>query len=687
MATVKSVKVNYEPRDDKADFAFGNIASRYGATHRYITYDGKPVIILAGEFHYSRYDSRLWEIEILKMKAQGLNCISTYVFWNHHERKCGSFDFSGNNDVELFIRLCKKHGMKVILRIGPWCHGEVKRGGFSDYTALIAGKRNNTPVYLYFVKRFWAQLADRIKQYFDGETVICVQLENEYGGSIGHIVRLREIAEQCGIKTPFFAMTAWPTNTPDGRFLPLFGGYPEAPWTQHKRPLKPEGRFAITEGRSEIAIGEDLLGKQRSGADFSSFPYALCETGTGNQVTQHRRPLISENDGYGVAFAKLASGAVWLGYYMYHGGRNPSDKPMQESRRTFYPNDYPIVDYDFQAPISKDGDVRGHADRLRLLHYFLLQNQEKFARTQTFFSKDRTMPYFSYRADENGGYVFLSNYERGASLKDENVDIDVVAEHYRVNVKGLEVPAGAMFFFPVMQKYGGVTYDYVTAQPVAQTEENGEKHVYFVKYGREVRISVKGNQSVISTNTLATGGEDNKCVMHFLTPEEAKKLYVVSGRVVFSDFPLFEKDNKLYAEEPTRAGKNCVDLKRVDPVKLPFDTYMFSSGKREFYRLSFDNGILDEGDVEVTLAFNGLNLQIFKNQKLVDDCFNIDGKCVFRLARIVGEEKGRAELTIRACAATARGKGNVYNETGIVPGQTQVSVHEIKKITINEVKL
>lgn len=53
-------------------------------------------------------------------------------------------------------------------------------------------------------------------------------------------------------------------------------------------------------------------------------------------------------DGYGVGFAKFASGAAWLGYYMFCGGRNPNHRLLQENRLTGYPNNYPIIDYDFR---------------------------------------------------------------------------------------------------------------------------------------------------------------------------------------------------------------------------------------------------------------------------------------------------------------------------------------------------
>lgn len=190
----KRIDVVYTPCDVRENFAFGNVPTAYDATSRYITLDGVPVTVTAGEFHFSRYDCRFWEMEILKMKAQGLDCVSTYVFWNHHERRPGKFDFGGNNDINRFVSLCKRHGLKVILRIGPWCHGEVRRGGFPDYLAFVPGKRKSTPLYMHFVKRFWTALAERVKEFCDGETIFAVQLENEYTGNISHIVKLREAA-------------------------------------------------------------------------------------------------------------------------------------------------------------------------------------------------------------------------------------------------------------------------------------------------------------------------------------------------------------------------------------------------------------------------------------------------------------------------------------------------------------
>ena len=54
---------------------------------------------------------------------------------------------------------------------------------------------------------------------------------------------------------------------------------------------------------------------------------------------------------------------------MYHGGGDLIGKlsTLQESQATNYPNDLPIINYDFQAPIGQFGQIR---DSYHLLQPF-----------------------------------------------------------------------------------------------------------------------------------------------------------------------------------------------------------------------------------------------------------------------------------------------------------------------------
>ncbi len=137
---------------------------------------------IVGEFHYSRYPEREWEQEILKIKAGGIQVISTYVFWIHHEEIEGQFDWSGQRNLRRFVQLCAKHGMYVWIRVGPWAHGEVRNGGLPDWLLLKTATRENNPTYLKYVTRFYGQIGEQTKGLFwkDGGRIIGVQLENEY---------------------------------------------------------------------------------------------------------------------------------------------------------------------------------------------------------------------------------------------------------------------------------------------------------------------------------------------------------------------------------------------------------------------------------------------------------------------------------------------------------------------------
>ena len=118
----------YDPADAKSPSGH-----TLGLNAQYLTLDGKPWLPVMGEIHYSRVPEAEWETEILKMKSAGVQIISTYIIWIHHEEVEGQWDWTGNKDLRHFVQLCAKHGMYVVPRIGPWSHAEVRNGGFPDW--------------------------------------------------------------------------------------------------------------------------------------------------------------------------------------------------------------------------------------------------------------------------------------------------------------------------------------------------------------------------------------------------------------------------------------------------------------------------------------------------------------------------------------------------------------------------
>src|SRR5947209_10545330 len=81
--------------------------------------DGQPFQIRAGEMHYSRVPREYWRDRLRKMRAMGLNAVSTYMFWNVHEPEPNKFHFKGNDDAAAFVRTAQEEGLWVLLRPGP----------------------------------------------------------------------------------------------------------------------------------------------------------------------------------------------------------------------------------------------------------------------------------------------------------------------------------------------------------------------------------------------------------------------------------------------------------------------------------------------------------------------------------------------------------------------------------------
>lgn len=675
-------------------FRYGNIKSPYGVNTLYFTKNGKPFLPVAGELHFSRLPRECWKRELLKMKDCGLNTVSTYVFWNYHEEKKGFFNFSGDYDIAHFLSICEEIDMPCILRIGPWCHGEVVRGGFPKRINKMLCKRTDDIKYLKEVEEFWQGLYKQVSPYLNGKTVLGIQLENEYTGSTKHIRTLRKIAEKIGFKTPFFTMTAWPSNCPDDEFLPMVGGYPDAPWSMGKKELKPANRFAIMPGRTEAEIGDDLIKNKKSTKNnaFKFVPFASCETGPGNQVTQHRRPYISEKDGYGVGFAKFASGCNFLGYYMFHGGRNPINAFMQESKITGYPNNYPVIDYDFQAPISRYGECRPHGDMLRLMHMFTQYFDTQICTKQAYFPKWKSAdPYdvsflkCSVRMDKNMcGYFFASTYEKGLKYHDfKNVSVKLDMNGKRIALPEIDVKADSMFFYPFNLDIGGVHFDYILAQPIARFKQNGKTVCYFTECeGVNPKYSVNGIEKKLKIGDDGITEQNVKIIV--LPIKQAKKMHIAGNCVIFTNATVYTENNIVYCEKKESLDlPGCIKFKQCKKVSLPYGYYLYSHGKRQYYELEVYFKLLDNYfDIELQFDFSGLNLQVFSGNILINDYFNIDGNFVMRLREYKDFIKN-GKLIIRTVDRTKFGVGNVYQEITPKKRKTQLVLSKINKITID----
>ncbi|XP_060978234.1 beta-galactosidase-1-like protein 3 [Dama dama] len=151
----------------------------------YFTLEGHEFLILGGSVHYFRVPRASWRDRLLKLRACGFNTVTTYVPWNLHEPQRGTFDFSGNLDLEAFILLAEEVGLWVILRPGPYICSEMDLGGLPSWLLQdpTLQLRTTNRSFVNAVNKYFDHLIPRVAplQYRRGGPIIAVQVENEYG--------------------------------------------------------------------------------------------------------------------------------------------------------------------------------------------------------------------------------------------------------------------------------------------------------------------------------------------------------------------------------------------------------------------------------------------------------------------------------------------------------------------------
>lgn len=423
----------------------------YSYNSEYLTCNGSPILPIMGEFHFSRYPEKEWRSALENMKLGGVEIAATYVFWIHHEEAEGEWDFSERRNLKAFLNCCREVGMKVWLRIGPWAHGECRNGGFPDWLVEKERRgeltlRTDDPQYLRYVDVFFTKIAEQADGYMhkDGGPVIGIQIENEYGHAGGpsdreegmeHMRTLRAMAENKGLTAPYFSATGWGGAYVPESFLPVLGGYVDAPWANHTHELAASENFLFQPFHDDANIASDFAeGQSGFTFDTSKSPYLTAELGGGLQVTAHRRPYPYPEDIEAQTICMLGAGANLIGYYMYHGGVNPDGKysTLQESKATGYANDLPVKSYDFQTCLRENGLPSESYYRLRKHHVFIKNTEELLAPAKAYLPENIPGPAgaedmetlraaFRYNEAADCGFLFINNHQRKRKMTEKRI--------------------------------------------------------------------------------------------------------------------------------------------------------------------------------------------------------------------------------------------------------------------------
>ncbi|EZA59457.1 hypothetical protein DMN91_010918 [Ooceraea biroi] len=303
--------------------------------------DGKSFRYVSGSFHYFRAPRQYWRDRLRKMRAAGLNAVSTYVEWSLHEPEPGQFNWVGDADLVEFLNIAQEEDLLVLLRPGPYICAERDLGGLPYWLLRDVPNiklRTKDADFMKYATLYLNQVLEKVKPLLrgNGGPIIMVQVENEYGSynacDTEYMDMLREIFEEkVGSKALLYT----------------------------------------TDGASASLL--------RCG--FVPSVYATVDFGTGVNVTnsfqsmrlyQPRGPLVNSEfypgwlTHWGEAFQRVKTEAVTktlremldigasVNFYMFYGGTNFGfTSGANGGAGSYNPQ---LTSYDYDAPLTEAGD-------------------------------------------------------------------------------------------------------------------------------------------------------------------------------------------------------------------------------------------------------------------------------------------------------------------------------------------
>ncbi|KAM6933925.1 beta-galactosidase-1-like protein 2 [Xenentodon cancila] len=314
------------------------------ADSSHFTLEGEPFRILGGSIHYFRVPRPYWKDRLLKMKACGLNTLTTYVPWNLHEPERGTFNFQDQLDLRAYISLAAELGLWVILRPGPYICAEWDLGGLPSW--LLQDKdmqlRTTYPAFVNAVNSYFDKLISVVKplMFEDGGPVIAVQVENEYGSYAKdeeYMAFIQNCLQSRGINELLLTSDNWEGLRHGGvsgvlKTINLqrltFGAIQHLADMQPQKPLMVmeywSGWFDVWGEHHHVFHAEDMLA------------------------------VVSE----------ILERGVSINLYMFHGGTNFGFMNGAMDFGTYRPQ---VTSYDYDAPLSEAGDCTTKYQMLRKL--------------------------------------------------------------------------------------------------------------------------------------------------------------------------------------------------------------------------------------------------------------------------------------------------------------------------------
>ena len=348
--------------------------------------NGERTFIVSAGMEYARVPRELWADRLMRFKRAGFDCTEFYAFWNYHEPQSGQFDFSGNRDLDAYLKLAKSLGLYAIPRVGPYYCAEWESGGYPLWLRFVPDLqvRNANAPFEQYVTRFWGKLLPIIatNQINRGGNVILVQLENEHPGGSG----------TDGLGNPYFQFLR-STALADGVEVPYFF--------------------------SGVHHGGDPAGNRPWGSAMRNTPWFTTEFWC-DWFSNYGESAADARDKDWDTWKVIAYGGNGYNYYMAHGGTDFD----------YFNNDEDAASYDYGSAVGQAGDLRPEYYKFKRAAWFarsfqnILETSDNATGTYTGASTNPAVSVVA-RASAAGTILFLRN--SGASTQQTSVSVNGVA--------------------------------------------------------------------------------------------------------------------------------------------------------------------------------------------------------------------------------------------------------------------
>ena len=263
-------------------------------------------------------------------------------------------------------------------------------------------------------------------------------------------------------------------------------------------PLLSWPRYALTVylGREDGTDGypnHNYTDANTTPLELSAYPFLTAEYGAGAASMYRRRVAMNLPDDIAATIpVQLGSGVNLYGYYMFHGGANPSGEtePLQESTASGGFNDLPILNYDYQSPLGQYGEQRQTLNRIKQYHYWLNSFGSQLASMSMrqpavipTGSDDLSSLRWSVRSNGESGYLFVNNYVRlhpMAAQTDIQFAVNFSSSTVTLPSAPATIPSGAYFIWPLNLSLGGAKLVYATAQVMTSLSASGRTVYIFI---------------------------------------------------------------------------------------------------------------------------------------------------------------------------------------------------------------